>query len=47
MIRGDISMENKAAFLSGKLNGTKTLETVLNSIECPDEIEDFLKSFIK
>lgn len=40
-------MENRAAFLSGKLNGTKTLESVLDSIEFPDEIEEFLKSFIK
>lgn len=39
-------MENKAAFLSGKLSGTKTLESVLSSIECPDETEEFLKSFI-
>lgn len=39
-------MENRAAFLSGKLNGTKTLETVLSSIANPDKIEQFLKSFL-
>lgn len=40
-------MENKAAFLSGKLNGTKTLETELEAISNPDEVEMFLKAFIK
>ena len=40
-------MENKAAFLSGKLSGTKTLETELDAIGNPDEIEMFLKAFIK
>lgn len=40
-------MENKAAFLSGKLTGTKTLESELDAIKNPDEIEMFLKAFIK
>lgn len=40
-------MENKAALMSGKLSGTKTLESTLNEIENPDEIEQFLKAFIK
>ena len=40
-------MENKAAFLSGKVNGTKTLESELDAIGNPDEIERFLKAFIK
>lgn len=40
-------MENKAAFLSGKLTGTKTLESELEAIKNPDEIEMFLKAFIK
>lgn len=40
-------MENKIAFLSGKLNGTKTLESELDEIKNPDEIEMFLKAFIK
>lgn len=40
-------MENKAAFLSGKLNGMKTLETELEAIVNPDEVEMFLKAFIK
>lgn len=39
-------MENKSAFLSGRLNGSKTLETELEAIENPDDIEQFLKSFI-
>lgn len=40
-------MENKAAFVSGKLSGTKTLEGELEKIGNPDEIEMFLKAFIK
>lgn len=40
-------MKNKAAFLSGKLTGTKTLESELGAIKSPDEIEMFLKAFIK
>ena len=40
-------MENKAAFLSGKLTGTKTLESELEAIKNPDEIEMFLRAFIK
>ena len=40
-------MENKAAFLSGKLSGTKTLESELEAIGNPDEIEMFLRAFIK
>lgn len=39
-------MDNKAAFLSGKLTGTKTLEGELESIQNPDEIEMFLKALI-
>lgn len=33
---------NKTAFLSGKLNGTKTLENELNEIKKPDVYEKFL-----
>ena len=40
-------MENKAAFLSGKLNGMKTLESELEAIKNPDEVEMFLRAFIK
>ena len=40
-------MENKSALMSGKLTGTKTLESELNAIDTPDEIEEFFKSFIK
>jgi hypothetical protein len=40
-------LENKAAFLSGKLTGTKTLESELEAIKNPDEIEMFLRAFIK
>jgi hypothetical protein len=36
---------NKKAFLSGKLNGTKTLDNTLNSITNPDEIEQFFIKF--
>lgn len=36
---------NKIALMSGKLNGTKTLEYVLENIENPDEVECFLKQF--
>lgn len=32
--------------MSGKLNGTRTLASELESIENPDEIEEFLKEFI-
>jgi len=38
--------QNKIAFISGKLNGTKTLADVFDQIETPDEIEMFLKQFI-
>ncbi len=38
--------ENKIAFLSGRLSGTKTLENELESIENPDLYESFLKEFI-
>ena len=38
--------ENKTAFLSGRLNGTKTLETELNSIQNPDMYEKFLIEFL-
>ncbi len=41
-----IFLESKAAFLSGKLSGTKTLEGELEAIQNPDEIEMFLKAFI-
>lgn len=37
---------NKIALVSGKLSGTKTLETVLNTKENLDEIERFLKDLI-
>lgn len=37
---------SKIALISGKLNGTKTLKNFLEDIENPDEIEEFLKSFI-
>ena len=40
-------LNNKEAFLSGKLSGTKTLEKELNEISNPDEIEMFLRAFIK
>lgn len=40
-------VENKAAFLSGRLNGTKTLEGELEAIKSPDEIEMFLKALIQ
>ena len=39
-------METKTAFLSGKLNGTKTLETELNVIQNPDEYEKFLIEYV-
>ena len=38
--------ENKTAFLSGKLNGTKTLENELNDIKNPDLYEKFLIEYI-
>lgn len=38
--------DNKLAFLSGRLNGIRTLETDLNSIENPDIYERFLKEYI-
>lgn len=41
-----IRVDNKAAFLSGKLTGTNTLEGELESIQNPDEIEMFLKALI-
>lgn len=39
-------VENKVAFLSGKLSGTKTIEKEFEVIENPDEYEIFLKEFI-
>ena len=39
-------VENKVAFLSGKLSGTKTIEKEFEAIEKPDEYEIFLKEFI-
>lgn len=39
-------VENKKAFLSGKLVGTKTLEAEMNEIKDPDEYEKFLINFI-
>lgn len=38
--------ENKLAFLSGRLNGIKTLESDLNSIENPDIYERFLIEYV-
>lgn len=38
--------DNKVAFSSGKLNGTKTLLSTLEAIETPDDIEKFLLDFI-
>ena len=38
--------ENKLAFLSGRLNGIRTLETELNSIENPDIYERFLIEYV-
>lgn len=38
-------IENKTAFLSGRLNGTKTLENELNEIKNPDTYEKFLIEF--
>ncbi|MBQ9314424.1 MAG: hypothetical protein IJ220_05445 [Clostridia bacterium] len=38
---------SKIALMSGKLSGTKTLDFVLENLEEPDEVESFLKSFIK
>lgn len=38
---------NKIALMSGKLSGTKTLSYVLENVQNPDEIEKFLKEFIK
>ena len=38
--------ENKLAFLSGRLNGIRTLETDLNSIENPDIYERFLIEYV-
>ena len=35
-------MDNKTAFLSGKLSGTKTLGNELNEIKKPDVYEKFL-----
>ena len=37
---------NKIALMSGKLNGTKTIETVLNTKENLDNVELFLKDLI-
>lgn len=37
---------NKIALMSGKLNGTKTLESILNTKDNLDSIETFLKEFI-
>lgn len=39
-------VENKKAFLSGKLVGTKTLESEINDINNPDEYEKFLIDFV-
>ena len=38
--------ENKLAFLSGRLNGSRTLETELNSIQNPDIYERFLIEYV-
>lgn len=38
--------DNKVAFLSGRLSGTKTIENELNSIEASDYYESFLKEYI-
>lgn len=38
---------NKIVLTSGRLNGAKTLEFVLNNIENPDDIEQFLKKLIQ
>lgn len=40
-------MNNKEVFLSGKLSGTKTLSSELDTISNPDEIEMFLRAFVK
>ncbi len=40
-------MENKSVIISGKLTGTKTIESGLDALETPDDIEIFLKEFIK
>lgn len=37
---------NKIALMSGKLTGTKTLESTLTEIDNPDDIEMFLNKFI-
>lgn len=39
-------IESKVAFLSGKLNGTKTIENEFESIKNPDAYEVFLKEYI-
>ncbi len=39
-------MEKKAAFSSGKLMGTRTLETEIAAIKEPDEVENFLMDFL-
>ena len=38
--------ENKMAFLSGKLSGTKTIENELKLIENPDDYEKFLQEYV-
>lgn len=38
--------ENKVAFLSGKLSGTKTIESEFEKNTNPDEYESFLKEYI-
>lgn len=41
-------VENKKeALISGKLSGTKTLEKEFDEIERPDDIESFLRAFVK
>ena len=42
-----IENENKKALLSGKLAGTRSLVSDLESLENPDEIENFLLEFTK
>ncbi|MBQ9267015.1 MAG: hypothetical protein IJ217_01865 [Clostridia bacterium] len=41
----DTTLESKKVLLSGKLNGTRSLISDLQSIENPDEIEKFLLEF--
>ena len=39
-------VENKVAFLSGKLSGTKTIEKEFEAIENPDEYETRQKTLL-